>query len=286
MTGHRRKTQGHTPKAPFCDQVANPCATALRMPETTSCRWRSSLGSNLGTQLHRLLIFFVLGVLTIVAVLSCYLVQVKRFEAARSGLAQRRGSAEICNRKNGYDLATLLEWRIRNQTERNIWRATDAQYHGWHPQRIESAEFLPVNAIQPGRLELVRHPDFGTTPVLLKIADPHEATMYRILYGLGVTPSFLGHVTQDGAIVGFITEFVETREVMVVPGNMSKRKACLAALQRIHTRGVAHRDAHGENCLLRPDGSAALIDFELSAESSSRSDFDRDLWVMYHTVLD
>lgn len=254
------------------------------MLETNSRCWRSSLWANVVKQPHWALLLILSAILTVVAVLFGQPVQVNRFDAEPSGIAQSRGSTD--DWESGNDSSTLLQWRIRNQTQRHIRSDNVPSYHGWHPRRIEFVDLTPIKALQPGRLELVRHPDFGTLPVLLKIADPHEATVYRLLYGQGVTPSFLGHVTQDDEIIGFITEFVEARETPVVPGTMSKRQACLAALRRIHARGVVHGDAHGENCLLRLGGSAALIDFELSAESWSRGDSDRDLWIMYHTVLD
>lgn len=179
-----------------------------------------------------------------------------------------------------------LGWRIQNQTQMNGHSSWELDDYGWHPRRIDISELLEVEPIQPGRLELVKYPDFGVTPVLLKIADAHEAMIYRLLYDLAITPVFLGHVTQNDKMVGFITEFVQRQETTPTLGPPSRREACLAALRRMHTRGIAHQDAHGENCLLRKDGSAALIDFELSTEISSRAEFDRDLWIMYHTVVD
>lgn len=179
-----------------------------------------------------------------------------------------------------------LGWRIQNQTQMNGHSRWELDDNGWHPRRIDVSEFLEIESIQPGRLELVKHPDFGNTPVLLKIADAHEAMIYRLLYDLAITPLFLAHITQDDKMVGFVTEFIEREEATPTPSPPSRRETCLAALRRMHTRGVAHQDAHGENCLLRSDGSAALIDFELSTETSSRADFDRDLWIMYHTVVD
>lgn len=191
---------------------------------------------------------------------------------------------------------------------------------GWHVtggRRIENAELVPLMTIQPGRLEVVRHPAaFGTTPLLAKVAtDPHEAAVYRLLDGLEVAPRLLGLVTEDGRAVGLLAEYVSTttaaawgedassrqhHEMMEEEKEQSPRgmgaagrprrrrrlEACLGALRRMHARGLAHGDAHGGNCLLRADGSAALVDFELSVETTSQAEFDRDLWIMSHTVDD
>lgn len=176
---------------------------------------------------------------------------------------------------------------------------------GWHPTRIETTELVPLAILQPGRLAVVRHPALGASPALAKVAaDAHEASVYRLLHGLGVAPRFLGHATEGGRVVGLLTEYVgppppppprgspqrDEPEPEPAPARAGRRRrrreACLGALRRMHARGIAHGDAHGGNCLLRADGSAALVDFELSVETASRAELDRDLWVMSHTVDD
>lgn len=145
--------------------------------------------------------------------------------------------------------------------------------------------------IQEGRLEVVQHPDLGTEPVLVKRAAlpeyvdsiSRETAFYRLLDGLGVTPLFLGHVTEAGRITGFVSEYVHQEEDEKRHGRDGGTEACLAALRRMHAGGIAHRDAHGGNCLVRGDGSAALVDFELAEETSSVAEFERDLWVMRHS---
>lgn len=230
------------------------------------------------------LYFTILGITTLLFILCSELRSLRRLENTQDGVKRERlrlGSG-VWDKLNEEPLG----WRIQNQTRRHGKIRLEPDYIGWHPRKVDYNDFIAVEAIQSGRLELVRHSDFGKTPVLVKIADAHEATIYRLLYDLHITPSFLGHVTQNNEVVGFITEFVHQHEKPRLRAHPSKREACLAALRRMHARGIAHRDAHGENCLLREDGSAALIDFELSAETSSRAEFDRDLWVMHHTISD
>lgn len=160
----------------------------------------------------------------------------------------------------------------------------------WHPRTIEYGDLVRVAVIQDGRLEVVQHPDLGTNPVLVKRAAlpeyinsiSRETEFYRLLDGLGVTPTFLGHVQEAGRITGFLAEYVEQQDGEQ-HGRDGGTEACLAALRRMHARGIAHRDAHGGNCLVRGDGSAALVDFELAEENSSGAEFERDLWVMRHS---
>lgn len=162
----------------------------------------------------------------------------------------------------------------------------------WHSRMIEYSALVKVMTIQEGRLEVVRHPDLGTEPVLVKRAAlpeyidsiSRETAFYRLLDGLGVTPLFLGHVTDAGRITGFLAEYVQPQEEDEKRhGREDGTEACLAALRRMHARGTAHMDAHGGNCLVRGDGSAVLVDFELAEETSSGEEFERDLWVMRHS---
>lgn len=160
---------------------------------------------------------------------------------------------------------------------------------GWHPRMVEYGDLTRIAILQRGRLEVVHHPDFGARPVLVKMAGlpgdiksiSHETIVYRLLYGLQITPLFLGHVTEYGRIIGLITEYVQQPEKR--PAQHSRAEACLSALRQMHKRGIAHGDAHAGNCLAREDGSAALIDFELAMETTSRVEFERDLWIMSHT---
>lgn len=183
------------------------------------------------------------------------------------------------------DILTSLGWQ--DHIPSHAFDHPEMHTYGWHPRRIELMELVKFKTIQPGRLEIVQHPEFGSSPVLAKIGDVHEGTWYRLLYDLKVTPHFLGHVIQNGRIVGFLTEYLEGQEEKTaIKRRPSRKEACLTALRRMHARGIVHGDAHGENCLGRRDGSAVLIDFELSVETSSQAEFDRDLWIMSHTVSD
>ncbi|OAA65557.1 Protein kinase-like domain protein [Niveomyces insectorum RCEF 264] len=156
---------------------------------------------------------------------------------------------------------------------------------GWRPRKTEYREFAVMESLQPNRMEVLTHPDFDA-PVLVKMARlardaaslEHEVAMYRLLYGSGITPEFLGYVAEDGRTIGFIMEYI--RGGNSTTRNRNNMQGCLAALRRLHQRGIAHGDAHDGNCLLREDGSAVLVDFELSMETRSPSEFERDLDIM------
>lgn len=191
-------------------------------------------------------------------------------------------------RTDGYDAATdgggIMGSKSINQSSFDI--------KPWHSRIVEYGDLVKVATIQEGRLEVVQHPDLGSKPALVKRAAlpayidsiSRETHFYHILDGLGVTPLFLGHIMDDGRITGFLAEFVEQNEEDGKRhGRDGGTEACLAVLRRMHARGIAHMDAHGGNCLVREDGSAAIVDFELAEETSSVAEYERDLWIMRHS---
>lgn len=157
----------------------------------------------------------------------------------------------------------------------------------WPPREIDYLEFVNVETLQQGRMQVVTHPDFDAS-ILIKIASSsseipsleREIAVHRLLRGSGVVPQFLGLVTEGGRVIGFITEYI--REVPSIRGR--SMQSCLVALHSLHQRGIAHGDAHDGNCLIRQDGSAALIDFELSVETWLPEEFERDLDIMSRCI--
>jgi hypothetical protein len=155
--------------------------------------------------------------------------------------------------------------------------------NSWHPRRIDYLEFAKVETLQHDRLQVVAHAEFDA-PVLIKIASfpweiqslEQEARMYQLLHGSKATPEFLGYVTERGRTIGFITEYI--KEVLSI--RERNMQGCLGALRKLHQRGIAHGDAHDGNCLIRTDGSSVLIDFELSLETWSQDEFERDIDIM------
>ncbi|KAN0089914.1 hypothetical protein V8E51_018493 [Hyaloscypha variabilis] len=150
--------------------------------------------------------------------------------------------------------------------------------NNWQPPLIPQTHFTALKTLQPSRLFLATHPLFSA-PVILKLRSLYEVDAYRILHGLGVTPEFLGYVTDGSQTIGFVTEFIDSEEVEEENGGRGK-EGCLSALEKVHERGIAHGDAHDGNCMVRADGSAVLIDWELYVETWEPAEFERGLYDM------
>ncbi len=93
-------------------------------------------------------------------------------------------------------------------------------------------------------------------------AQKREIGIYRRLDGVEGVPSFLGRIDKDA----FAIEFVEGNPMA---RHLKKERLCGAVtglvevLDKIHERRVVHLDLKQKrNVMIRPDGSALIIDFE------------------------
>ncbi|CAJ2509454.1 Uu.00g144800.m01.CDS01 [Anthostomella pinea] len=96
----------------------------------------------------------------------------------------------------------------------------------WHPMSIEYVDFVKVRSlknvstVQRTRADVVQvvsHP-FFETPVVMKIASfpsdlaiqamEREIGIYQLLENTDIAPRFLGHVTEDGRVIGFLIEYI------------------------------------------------------------------------------
>ncbi|KAF8248813.1 hypothetical protein K440DRAFT_623853 [Wilcoxina mikolae CBS 423.85] len=57
----------------------------------------------------------------------------------------------------------------------------------------------------------------------------NETQMYKIIDGLGLAPAFLGHITENGRIMGFLLEKVEGRSA-----GIEDLTACQECLKRVY----------------------------------------------------
>jgi RIO-like serine/threonine protein kinase len=87
-----------------------------------------------------------------------------------------------------------------------------------------------------------------------------EVDVYKMLQDSDIAPRLLGHVTEGDRVIGFLAEYISYARKPL----RSDTQACLAVLKKLQKKGITHGDTHSGNLLMRPDGSAMLIDFELS----------------------
>ncbi|KAI2783815.1 hypothetical protein F4815DRAFT_442070 [Daldinia loculata] len=136
----------------------------------------------------------------------------------------------------------------------------------WHQTQIDHLEFERLGSL--GRnVRIVTHPFFHH-PVIIKFASfpceigyiETETTMYSRLQGTGISPKFLGHVTEEGrGVIGFILEIIMNSR----PAEPRDLTICQEVLSRLHALDIKHGDIHKDSFLVQ-GGKAFLIDFEIS----------------------
>ncbi|KAK7747800.1 hypothetical protein SLS62_008836 [Diatrype stigma] len=169
----------------------------------------------------------------------------------------------------------------------------------WHPISVEYVELKKVSQIpctnymhrRNDMCWLVTHGELFPTPVLMKIAEfpfptllsrvKNETTVYKEIEGKGIGPKFLGHVTENGRIIGFLMEYLKD----AVEAQTSDYKRCEEVLKRFHAQGWLHRDYNHTNFLVQPDGAAKLIDFEYARRCSDKTTFARELGALEREFL-
>lgn len=78
-------------------------------------------------------------------------------------------------------------------------------------------------------------------------------------------------ITDDDAII-VLEEYVEgeTLDAILKRGRLKKRTACKIAVELcdaltvLHSEGIIHRDIKPSNVIIKPDGTAVLIDFSIA----------------------
>ncbi|KAM0283753.1 hypothetical protein ACHAQH_002342 [Verticillium albo-atrum] len=85
-----------------------------------------------------------------------------------------------------------------------------------------------------------------------------ETRMYQVLEDKGIAPQVLGHIHEEGRVMGILLEKVPDGR----PAEPSDLKRCKAALGRFHALGYIHGDCNKYNFIIRPDDEVVLIDFE------------------------
>jgi hypothetical protein len=132
----------------------------------------------------------------------------------------------------------------------------------WHPQKIDLRELEPIKYYN----ERVCQCSYESRLVVAKIARfefevdsiERETLAYRIIDGQNIGPQFLGHLTENGRVMGVLLEYIPKR-----PASITDLGACLNALQKLHTLDILLNDTNKFNFLAKDDSPEVLVcDFE------------------------
>ncbi len=138
----------------------------------------------------------------------------------------------------------------------------------WHPRTIDCLRLKRVKQITAaafGASLIEPDPSLFPSRFIVKIARfeweiprlQRETHAYSLLEGTGLAPKFLGHVAENGRVIGFVLEKAAGREA----GIIKDLATCEAAVRRLHSLGLTHGDLNRFNFIVGKCG-VKLIDFE------------------------
>lgn len=93
----------------------------------------------------------------------------------------------------------------------------------------------------------------------------NETTAYQWISGHNIGPQFLGHLTENGRVIGFLMERITDAR----HASAEDIEVCREVLSRLHNLGVRHGDTNRFNFLIR-DSKATLIDFDTAQKCDDR----------------
>ncbi|KAH7309028.1 alpha-galactosidase A precursor [Stachybotrys elegans] len=157
----------------------------------------------------------------------------------------------------------------------------------WHSNQIDHLALREPRKLRSNVYE-VTHPDFES-PVIAKFARfewevPQlevETTAYSWIEGHQIGPEFLGHLVEEGRVIGFLI----ARITNFHHATIEDFPLCQSALSRLHHVGIKHGDVNKHNLLIH-DEKATLIDFDLASRPASENQLKAELHQLQNELLD
>lgn len=157
----------------------------------------------------------------------------------------------------------------------------------WHPTRVDHLELREERKLRSNVYEVTCPARFGPGTLVAKLARfeweipqlEAETTAYRWIEGQRIGPAFLGHLTEEGRVIGFLVARVaaaaasDCRHAGSAPEDFA---LCRAVLSRLHGLGIRHGDVNRHNFLIH-DGEATLIDFDCASRPAGAEELEAEL---------
>jgi serine/threonine protein kinase len=152
----------------------------------------------------------------------------------------------------------------------------------WHHTRVDCLELEKTKQLTAMAFEAVSHSILPTTlpsSLIAKIARfewevpriERETRAYQLLDGSGLAPRFLGHIRENGRIMGFLIEKINGRSA-----SFQDLSICETAVGKLHELGLIHGDVNRYNFLVTEEG-VKLLDFECLQENASTNSMRKEL---------
>ncbi|KAL2167500.1 hypothetical protein VTG60DRAFT_1194 [Thermothelomyces hinnuleus] len=150
----------------------------------------------------------------------------------------------------------------------------------WHHSLIDHLELRLGRKLRSNIYEAAC-PRFDDT-VIVKFARfpfeiallEKETTAYQWIDGHQIGPTFLGHLTEEGRVIGFVMERVGGGEFRHATAD--DLGPCCKVLGRLHRLGIMHGDINKHNFLVH-SGGVTMIDFDCAKRGVGTAELEEEL---------
>ncbi|EKG09572.1 Lipopolysaccharide kinase [Macrophomina phaseolina MS6] len=150
--------------------------------------------------------------------------------------------------------------------------------HTWHPRFIDHLEIQWGRKLRSNVYEATFR---GVSmPIVVKFARfrfeipqlNSETRAYNWIEGHDIGPAFLGHIVEEGRVIGFAIEHISDAQ-HAKPEHID---LCRHALARLHHLGIRHGDVNVHNFLVRK-GKVTLLDFDVAQPCSDKKLLEEEI---------
>lgn len=140
----------------------------------------------------------------------------------------------------------------------------------WHPNKVNCLSLERVHRLTVNAFECIHKGQPAPRSTLIaKIARfeweipriERETHVYRLLQPTDIAPRFLGHIHEEGRVIGFLLEKLDGRSA-----GIEHLPYCEGVLGRLHRLGLLHGDINRHNFIVG-EGWTKMIDFEKCQET-------------------
>ncbi|KAK4227884.1 alpha-galactosidase A precursor [Podospora fimiseda] len=149
-------------------------------------------------------------------------------------------------------------------SKENLLGITDT----WHPTRIDHLMLEEKEKLRSNVYEVTCPVLESNKTIIAKFARfeweiaqlQAETTAYKWIEGQQIGPEFLGHLTEEGRVIGFLISKIENCR----HAEFEDLSLCEEVLLRLHRLGIRQGDTNKQNFLVH-DGKTTLIDFDCAS---------------------
>ncbi|KAH8602288.1 hypothetical protein B0O99DRAFT_606179 [Bisporella sp. PMI_857] len=108
-----------------------------------------------------------------------------------------------------------------------------------------------------------------------------ETTVYEWIASHQIGPDFLGHLTEEGRVIGFLMACIsDCRHATTEDFHL-----CHLTLSKLHQLGIKHGDINKHNFLIH-GGKATLIDFDSASRTAGVDELEAELSDLLNQLRD